>query len=237
MSGDLLEDLLNIEEDKDLVAKENEKLAPLMEEIDLIFIPEIRSFVRSILYHAEAFWRAPSSNLEGLHPPDEIETGGGVLHTKRVVRVARVLCSSQERNQHEMDLVTAAALIHDITKGLELDGEFNFDSMHPYTVDQFVGIVMANDEKYNNGSLSNARDISDEDCAMILRLVRCHMGAWSPIPETYPVSQLDWILHFADRIATQLHVMIDGEDIQEWRWIERKPKRRTKVPKEDIPIE
>lgn len=238
MTGDLLEDLLNgEEEEKSLLDEESEKLAPLQEEIDSIYNLEIRSFVRAVLYYADAFWQAPSTNIEGFHPPDELALGGSILHTQRVVRIARILCRSQDRTQHEFDIVTAAALLHDITKSLQVDGEYSFDSMHPYTVDYFVSTVLVNDEKYNTGQLSYAREIKDDDCALILRLIRCHMGPWSPIPETYPVSQLDWILHFADVVATQLHLIIDGEDVKKWRWIESKPKRRSKVPQKDIPSE
>jgi hypothetical protein len=49
---------------------------------------------------------------------------------------------------------------------------------------------------------------------------------------------LDWVLHFADLIATQLHIIIDGDDVKDWRWNEPKPRRkRAKTPKEDSPID
>ncbi len=235
MTNDLLEDLLNPKEEvSPILEEENEKLAPLQEEIELIQDAGIRDFVRAILVHAEAFWKAPASNIEGLHPPDELAPGGSVLHTKRVVRIARILCRSQERQPHDTDIVTAAALIHDVTKGLEVDGRFSFDSMHPYTVDQFVSMVMVHEDyisEYPTGA-SSVLGISHEDCSNVLRLVRCHLGPWSPIPETFPMTQTEWILHFADVVATQLHMIIDGEEVNEWRWTEPKPKRGPKIPKE-----
>lgn len=233
MTGNLLDDLLNsseLHEEAKVSDEENEKLAPLKNEIELIRDLGIQHFVRAVLFRADMFWCAPSSNIPGFHPPDELSVGGGILHTQRVVRIARTLCASQERSQHEFDIVTAAALLHDITKAIEINGQINFDSMHPYTVDHFAAIVMAHEPQNNV-------EIKEEDCALILRLIRCHMGPWGAIPETYPVSPLDWIVHFADVIATQLHIMVDGEDIKDWRWNEPKPKRRTKTPKEEVPSE
>lgn len=240
MNNDLLEDLLNPTAETDpSLEEENIKLAPLLSEIDTIQDRGINSFVRAILFAAEAFWKAPSTNIEGFHPSDELTEGGGVKHTQRVVRIARAMCRSQERSQHDMDIIIAAALIHDVTKGLEIDGHYSFDSMHPYTVDHFVSMVIAHEDHAAepNTTGSSVMEITTEDCANVLRLVRCHMGPWSPIPETFPVTQTEWILHFADVIATQLHVIIDGDEVNEWRWTEPKPKRRPKIPKETPFIE
>ena len=240
MTNDLLEELLNIEEnDIDTIEEENTKLSPLLLEINLIFDESIKNFVRAMLFRAESFWKAPSTNTTGYHPPDELKIGGNIIHTKRVVRIARTMCSSQERTQHDLDIITAAALIHDVTKGIEVNGEFNFDSMHPYTVDHFVAVVMSNEEKNTNNEKRSYNPISIdmEDCATILRLVRCHLGPWSPIPETFPITLMEWIMHFADVIATQLHTIIDGEEIESWRWIEPEPRSGTEIFEENLSSE
>ena len=237
MNNDLLEDLLNLEEDPGFLEEENLKLNPLEKEIAFIESESIRNFVRAILFMAETFWYAPSSGTPGFHPPDEMDIGGSILHTKRVVRIARIMSISQERNQHELDIITAAALIHDVTKSHEVNGDFSFDAMHPYTLDHFVAVVMSNEEKLNSVRLkaSKSLEIDNEDCALILRLVRCHLGPWSPIPETFPITLMEWMLHFADVVATQLHVIIDGDDVQEWRWIASEQGRGSEVPGPDLP--
>lgn len=237
MSNDLLEDLLNTpSEGIASFEKEDIKLAPLLDEINLIHDLTIKSFVRSILYQAESFWKIPSSFSGKYHPPDERTAGGNVLHTKRVVRIVQILCRSQERGQPEIDILTAAAIIHDVTKGITReDNTCRYDPMHPYTIDQFVGLVLSNDElNISTANRSSGLYLSDEILAQILRLVHCHMGSYSPIPETIPITGLEWILHFADVIATQLHHVIDGGDIQDWRWNAPR-KRRPKTPQEDLP--
>ena len=237
MSDDLLEDLLNTVDNKGSSEEEDTKLFPLREELILIQDIHIRSFVRALLFNTGAFWKAPASHTEGNCPPDEIMEGGIIKHTKRVVRIARMLALSQERDQHEMDIITAAALLHDVTKCLEADGKYSFDYMYPYTVDRYAQIVARSQEAYQalegTSSFSSATDIKPDDCAMILRLIRCHMGPWAAIPETYPISQAEWILHFADVLATQLHTIIDGDNVEQWRWI----KPESILPKEDEPAE
>ena len=236
MTNDLLDDLLSIEEDNSILDEENGKLAPLLAEINLIDNESIRNFVRAILYAADSFWEAPSTGTAGYHPPDEIMPRGGITHTKRVVRLARMMALSQERNRHEVDIITAAALIHDVTKSHNHNGEFTFDAMHPYTIDHFVAVVMANEDKTGPGPKSSkAIEIDHDDCALILRIVRCHLGPWSPIPETFPMTLMEWILHFADMIATQLHVIIDGEDVQDWRWIASEQGCGPEVSGSDLP--
>lgn len=236
LNDNLLENLLNTD-GNNYIEDENMILKPLEEEINLIYKTEIRDFVRSILVNAKSFWYVPSSiSEEGGHPPDERAKYGNILHTQRVIRIARMLCSAQERSAYELDIITAAAILHDVTKVLELNGEFNIDTMHPYTVDHLTSIAIENDQKYGSFDVrSRPIDIEDKDKAAILRLIRCHMGCWSPIPETYPVTGLDWIMHFADLLATQLPVIIDGNNIKEWRWVEPKRRRRSTIPKEDSP--
>ena len=90
----ILDELLN--EDISFKANEEEDklLAPLMDEIDLISNQQIKLFVRSVLLQAKTFWKIPSSFSGKYHPVDEHGSGGNVLHTKRVVRVAQVISDS-----------------------------------------------------------------------------------------------------------------------------------------------
>lgn len=218
MKDDLLDDLLkNQPEPYD---EEDKILAPLLEEIDLIDDPGILSFVRAVLVKAPSyFWTEPSEFTGNYFPPDERFEGGSVLHTKRVVRIVREILFAQDKTQEEIDQAIAAALIHDITKGTRHpDGQVIYDPMHPYTVDALVSYVRMDDNQNSDETRSSTLWISDEHLTNILRMVRCHMGSWSPIPETVPVTNLELTLHLADLLASKLHFLVDGEDIQDYRW-------------------
>src|SRR5947207_1860022 len=146
MSDDLLDKLL--EDSKKMeensfgsLEEEDEILKPLLTEIGLIQDQNVRSFVRSVLLKADpTFWTVPSTfSDKDFNPPDEKKPQGNVIHTQRVVRAAELLCEAQERPPHEVDLVLAASILHDITKcTFSPDGEVLYDPLHPYTVDAIV---------------------------------------------------------------------------------------------------
>jgi hypothetical protein len=218
MKDDLLDDILkNQPEPYD---EEDKILAPLLEEIDLIDDPGILSFVRAVLVKAPSYFWTESSEFTGNYfPPDERFEGGCVLHTKRVVRIVREILFAQDKTQEEIDQAVAAALIHDLTKGTRHpEGHILYDPMHPYTVDALVSYIRMDDNQNSDETRSSTLWISDEHLTNILRMVRCHMGSWSPIPETVPVTNLELTLHLADLLASKLHFLVDGEDIQAHRW-------------------
>jgi hypothetical protein len=228
VKDNLLDELLNeepvSEADTSFFDEEDKVLEPLLDEINLIQDQAIRFFVRSVLlrvteYH-HGFWEIPASFSGRYHPPDERGIGGNVLHTKRVVRIAELLSESQDRSPTDFDVLIAAALLHDITKGVWQNGAYIYDPMHPYTVDKVVQACLREDESYTEtANRSTTLYIDDDTLALILRLVRCHLGLWSPIPETYPLSALDWTLHLADHLASKLHILIDGRNYDMRRWV------------------
>lgn len=216
----ILDEILN--EEKDSVSYEGEikVLQPLLDEIEMITDGNIKSFVKSILLRADGFWSIPSSFSGKYHPADEHNIGGNVLHTKRVVRAAKVISDSYSLSTEERDIVYAACLLHDITKGV-LDSDnnsFHYDPMHPYTVGKFVEKCQEHDKKYAGEAQSSTLFLSEETVQSILRLVRCHLGPWSPVPETVPITYLDIIVHLADNLASKLHYLADGENVIEERW-------------------
>jgi len=215
---DILDGIIN-ENNRDM-GWEDKIIANLLGEVELIEDMGIHSFVRSVLAKAApSFWVIPSSFSGKYHPPDERGVAGNVLHTKRVVRIVNYIATAQERSTYDHDILIAAAILHDITKGLEADDKVSYDPMHPYTVDKFINWVRKEDEKYSDETSSSSLWLDEETLQKILRLVRCHMGIWSPIPETIPVTNMDWTLHLADMIASKLHTIIDDEDdIKPWRW-------------------
>jgi hypothetical protein len=217
----ILDDILNSEKDSISTEEENLIIKPLEFEINMISDVNIKSFVKSILMRATSFWEVPSSFSGKYHPLDEHNKGGNVLHTKRVVRAAKVISDSYSLMDEERDIVYAACLLHDITKGIKsTDGSesFSYDPMHPYTVGNFVKKCQDYDKKFAGESQSSTLFVSEDVVQSILRLVRCHLGPWSPVPETIPITYLDIIVHLSDNLASKLHYLIDGENVIEERW-------------------
>jgi hypothetical protein len=218
MTNDLLDDLLNPENDvKEL---ENIIIKPLLEAVESIHDGDIRSFVRAILMRApDHFWEDPSSYSGKYHPPDERGYAGNIIHTTRVARISLIISQAQEMTAREADILLAASLLHDLTKGrCEVDGTTTYDPMHPYTLDRVVSLARLDDAKNAVEGSSTTLTIDHEALELILRLVRCHMGIWSPVAETIPISAMEWALHFADLIASRLHIVVDGPNIEDWRW-------------------
>ncbi len=216
----ILDDILNKEKDSISIGEENSILQPIIEELDMISDDHIKSFVKSILLRADSFWTIPSSFSGKYHPADEHNEGGNLLHTKRVVRAASVISDSYSLSTEEKDIVFAACLLHDVTKGIQdADSKyFHYDPMHPYTVGKLVKKCQEYDKKYAGESQSSTLFISEETVQSILRLVRCHLGPWSPVPETVPITYLDMIVHLADNVASKLHYLVDGKNVVEERW-------------------
>ena len=219
-SESISENFLN--KDLDINDDPDSDITGLEQEIELISDPNIKKFVRYLLKHAPAFWKAPGSQTADAHPPDEELEGGLVLHTKRVVRTVMLLAMTVESDkQNDFDCVVAAAILHDISKYMldETTGEFLFDPMHPYTVDRYVDWSRQESLAYGGSDGDNTVDIDTESIGLILRLIRCSHGIWSPIPETIPYSDLEKILHEADLIAANVHCIIDGSEVKLDRWI------------------
>jgi hypothetical protein len=217
----ILDEILNGEKDSVSTEEENLVLKPLEDEINMISDSNIKSFVKSILMRADSFWEIPSSFSGKYHPLDEHNKGGNVLHTKRVIRAAKIISDSYSLLDEERDIVYAACLLHDLTKGVKSkdDSEsFYYDSMHPYTVGAFVKKCQEYDKKFAGESHSSTLFISEDVVQSILRLVRCHLGPWSPVPETLPITYLDIIVHLSDNIASKVHYLVDGENVIEERW-------------------
>lgn len=174
-------------------------IVPLVDEINLIQDSSVREFVSVCLSNTDlAFWTAPMPVDKRKRLKDEYESGGIVLHTKRVTRIVALMCQAQERNAFEEDLMIAAAILHDATKAITNKDEFIYDPMHPYTLDVFA--------------MEQTDILESEFIHQILRLVRTHLGVWSPIPETIPVTSLEWSLHLADFIGSKMDWILYGEN-------------------------
>lgn len=207
--------------DEPAIAKENQYLEPLLDELNYIDSVSVEQFVRALLLKATAFWLIPSSFSEDApNPMDELSVGGNVLHTKRVVRAALVVANAFAFSGNEKDILIAAALLHDVTKAIVvgLNEEPVYDSMHPYTVDSFVRNVYLVDGVFGSDDQSTTLYIAPKDRERILRLVRTHKGHDSMVVETQPKKRLEYALVIANDIAKHLPFIVDGNDIMEWRW-------------------
>lgn len=211
---------------------EDEALYPLLECINFISEESIKQFVRAVLLEAPAvFWTQPASTVEGQSPPDEMLEGGLVLRVQRVARTSLYIANTQQVGQYEQDLMVAAALIHAVTRYVPTETSSYQDPMYPYTADNFVHQVRyeyANErDAYMTGenddseilNRSTPLDIEEDDLMTVLRLVRCHRGYLSPVPETVPVTTLEWGFHLAYYIACNLHYIVDGPNVSEQRWL------------------
>lgn len=202
--------------DKDL---EDSILEPLMPEIDLIRDMSVSSFVRSLLLKSSTFWKIPGSFSSVYHPPDEDNEFGNILHTKRVVRIALIMCSNLSFSNVETDLIIAACILHDLTKGVQsLDGNIDYDEFHPYTIDKFYDFAKRQDLLASE-TQSSVLHLEDELVYRILRLVHCHEGRSSKIPETIPLTEEELIIANANSIASRLHWVLDGDEIIMDRWL------------------
>jgi 23S rRNA maturation-related 3'-5' exoribonuclease YhaM len=222
VSDNTADDFFESDISEEIKKGEDEQLEPLLKEINLIEDHDIRSFTRAMLLKADKFWYIPSSNQPGFYPPDEMLTGGLLLHTKRVFRCVEILCVLYQVPQSSIDQLKAAALLHDITKpiGVVDNDAYLYDYLHPYTVDALYYAVKHEDELSSNSVQSNVLTISDEAVNNILKAVRSHRGVQSPIPETHPAKDsLPMLLHVANEMAKSLHYLVDGEEVLLERWI------------------
>lgn len=226
----ILDSLLSEEAKGSRYEQENEILAPLLPEIELIEDQHIKYFVRSVLVKADTFWVIPGSFSGKHHPPDERGPGGNVLHTKRVTRLAAMIADAygnalatliEYRQDLVKDMVIAAALLHDVTKGVVWqDGmEPMYDKFHPYTVDEFIRDNVRHKDILAGDNESSIFYLDEDIQEFIMSMIRSHLGKWSPIPETFPATIPAMVVHLADKIASSLHEVIDGEDVVDQRWL------------------
>jgi hypothetical protein len=222
---DILDEFLE-DEDPEQVDVSEIDFSSIQEELDLIESNELKELVKTVLSHSIYFWTlgvAPS-NVEALvdmWPLDTYGLGGDLLNTKRVVRTCSVLADSYQMDDYDRDILIASAMVHTITKYIfdGKSGNVNFDIMYPYTFSVFLSSVRDEEQISSSDDKPHTLGVSDDTIAKIARIVRCHRGPWSIIPETVPVTNIEQILHNATQIAMNMDYIIDGESIIEERWL------------------
>lgn len=189
----------------DLAAKSKkyvESSAKLMLEqaTDTIVDPTIKAMVKEGLKSVpKAFFTEPSSSTGKWHPADEINEGGLVLHTCRVVGMAQNLADYYKLDQHEKDVVTGALILHDACKG-------GFESWPQGAYAPDHGDVAAR----MISTLKNGNSLVGKE---LQRLAGNHMAQWSvkadgtPDPRK-PADKLEQIVSYADYVASRDNIYL-----------------------------
>ena len=154
-------------------------------ELEQVINLDLRQKVRDVLETVDSRHETePASSTGKYHPDFAHGQGGLVRHTKAVVHIAYELCNT--RPDINRDFVIAAAILHDMHK--YKDGSAYTCHEHPY--------LMACDAL--NGGLP----------AEVVIAIESHMGQWntskrSSIVLPVPESDLQWLLHYADYLASR----------------------------------
>lgn len=132
------------------------------------------------------FFEIPSAGSGKYHPPDEYNTGGNVLHTKRVFlayeQLARSYTEQQLLTADEYHAGQSAALLHDMLK-------FGWPSERNDRTVSDHGVLVAELIREK----SDLPKIVADACAS-------HNGAWGDGPT--PQTNLEQIVHLADMTVT-----------------------------------
>lgn len=167
---------------------------------NLIADPAIKALVKTCLKTIpKEFYSEPSSSTGKFHPADEINKGGLVLHTCRVVAMAQHLADFYEISQKERDILTAGLILHDSCKGGE--------PWEVYAKDHGE-VAAAHIAKTKGGNNEVGKEIQ--------RVAFRHMAQWSQTADGkrtpyVPETKLDQIVSYADYLAAQDNVYVIPE--------------------------
>jgi HD domain len=172
------------------------EIPTLESEIEGIQDEAIKALTKAVLLKVPDYnWTLPSSSTGKYHPMRDRAAYGNTYHTKDVVKFALVIADSKgyyigaekEGDRLMVDKVRCAAILHDCAKyGLaKYHTQYTLND-HPAIAADLIEVVRQNFPLGLDG-------------IDIAQAVRRHTGRWgNPKPET----ELDWIIHLADNIAS-----------------------------------
>ncbi len=163
----------------------------LNKEVERIQDEEIRNFTKECLEKAPPhFWYRPASSTGKYHDPKENESGGLVLHTKRICRVAEILMEAWMTPLNK-DAIRSGCILHDICKyGSGYSATKYTLNNHPQLAADLISKI--GEDKY-----------AKEKVDAIASAIRCHMGKWGgPFENRFE----NLIVHLADVVATQIYI-------------------------------
>lgn len=169
--------------------------------VGLINNVEIANFTRKLLDAApNTFWTAKASRNH--HPLDEKGNGGNLLHTVRVVKLVRIMAEGCQLDQIDVDILTSAAILHDICR-YGLTGTEDFTTAdHPQLVRELARI--------NKVSCPRSVDV--------FVLIERHMGKWGDKPYNPEITP-SAILHMADVVSARAEQVWGGDKLPEAAWV------------------
>lgn len=185
----------------------------LEQAVSMIGDPALKQLAKLGLETApKLFYTAPSSSSGRYHPADEINDGGLVLHTARVVSMANHLADYYGVSSKERDLLTTALILHDSRKG----GDANWSSLKDYAPDH--GDVAAK-------AILELKGADSTDGKTVARLAANHMAQWTQVVDSDsktapngrvpsrkdprpPADKLEQIVSYADYLAAQDNVYV-----------------------------
>ena len=167
----------------------------LMGEANGIKNAEIKKMTKGFLLSApDYFWTAPSSRNH--HPPDERSEGGLALHTLRVVKMADLICDSENSDQATMDVIKSACILHDIRRygPKKRPSSYSVEN-HP---DLAADLVESYGEKWE--------PLPRTLCPAIAGCIRTHMGRWGRLK---PKTKEQVMVHLADCLAAHVNEIME----------------------------
>jgi len=160
------------------------------EELASIEDEEIRNFTKECLEKAPPhFWYRPASSTGKYHAKDENESGGLILHTKRVCRIGEILIEAWP-NPIKADVIRSACILHDICKyGMGYSSTQYTLNNHPRLGAEFIQRI-------------GMDKLLVEKLDAIIDAVANHMGKFGGVAL---FSHEDLIVHLADIVATKVY--------------------------------
>lgn len=164
---------------------------------DMIQDPAIKAMVHQGLKTVdEEFYTAPSSKSGMFHPADEINEGGLVLHTARVVQMGEYLGEFFGLEGREKDVLRAGLILHDAVKGGE-----------PWK-------GYANEHGELAGKLIMGLDGPEDAKQVAAQMASNHMALWRQTPDgapnpAVPDNKMDMITSLADYLAARDNIYLD----------------------------
>ncbi len=178
-------------------------LIQICEAMSSIYNDSIRSWTMSMMSHApQAFWDKASSSTGLYHKDDENCEYGQVIHTLRVIAVAKHLVRMSDLSNIERDVLISAASLHDICK-------YSVEGQSDHTLSEHPQLVKRLWEK--NLLILPKCDYDHQVIGTILQ----HSGRWGGIPRP-PATILGKLLHIADFISSRNNIEIDLEKGMEY---------------------
>ena len=169
----------------------------------------IESFKTLIELIPDYFFEVPASSTGKYHPKFSLGDGGLLRHTKAAVRIAYELlndpCIGNKYTDNEKDLMLIALTMHDSVKsGIPKEEYTRFD--HPLLAAKLI--------EENKAKLS----FSEEEIALIKRVIESHMGPWNTHPYTkeevlpIPKDKYENFVHMCDYLASRKFLEVTFSD-------------------------